>query len=142
MGNATKILSMLGGEKRREFRETLADMQKHRVTSYVGVWCEQSGYAVLCVVANGEPIRWYLAGAMDRDDARAWLGAHESVFKRPAKRPALALVPSADYNGTRDRPAAAAGLTAATESPAPLTADSSVAAASGVNSRPAEGVPA
>lgn len=85
MSNMKTITALLGSEKRRELRETLENMQRHEIAGHTGVWCQQSRFAVVALTVPGQPTRWHVAGPLEREEARQWLGCADALLTAPTE---------------------------------------------------------
>jgi hypothetical protein len=64
----------LNAEFTAELEGRLAHMHANRVTAFTGLWCADTGFAVVVEVTEGVPFQWHLRGPLSRDGAKTWLG--------------------------------------------------------------------
>ena len=85
MSNMKAITSLLSRAKRVELCATLENMQRHEIAGHTGVWCQQSRFAVVALTVPGQPTRWHVAGPLEREEARQWLGCADALLTTPTE---------------------------------------------------------
>lgn len=75
-------------QKQVELAEAIKKAHEQEETTIVGVWCAQTGFAVLVEILEGRPFHWHCTGAINVNQAKKWFkGMEQQDRETPVSLP-------------------------------------------------------
>lgn len=72
----------LGFHKQSELAEAIREAAKREATTILGVWCGETGFAVMTEVLEGRPMLWHCCGPMPKESAKRWFEGFEELDRK------------------------------------------------------------
>ena len=63
----------IGFHKQTELAEALKKASEEKANTMLGVWCAETGFALLVEIYRGNAILWHCTGPCSKDQAKRWL---------------------------------------------------------------------
>ena len=72
----------LGFFKQSELSEAIREAAKQEATTILGVWCGETGFAVMTEIYEGQPALWHCVGPMRKESAQRWFEGMEKLDRQ------------------------------------------------------------
>lgn len=69
----------LGFYKQTELAEAIRKAEQEEATTILGVWCGETGFAVMTEVLEGRPMLWHCVGPIKKESAKRWFEGFEKL---------------------------------------------------------------
>ena len=68
----------LGAKKQAELSAAINKAAQEKVTHAVGVWCAETGFALLVEIYEGTPALWHCTGPCNVEQAKRWFAGMQA----------------------------------------------------------------
>ena len=78
----------IGFNKQCEIAAAIQEAHKQEATTILGVWCAETGFALMVEIIEGKPFHWHCTGPINVNQAKRWFaGMQQQDRETPVSLP-------------------------------------------------------